>query len=98
MGAVAFALVTKFIIKSTEPDFLDVLLEDFKKDSLLNDKIGGYRSYEVNYNDYEAKSDSMNFKIVIYGKNKKYIHYGKAIKNKKKSWMLKSITDSIIEY
>ena len=97
IGAVAFALITKLVIRSAEPEFLDVLLKKYKNDSELIDKIGGYRSYEVHYDEYEAKTDSMNFKIVIYGKAKKYVHYGLAVR-KEENWRLKNVRDSILEY
>jgi len=83
---VILLLVFEIFIKIDSPAFFDEKINDLKNDSLLMEDIGGYKKYEYSYNENQLENDTLQFQIIIFGKNKKLINQGQAIKNKSNEW------------
>jgi hypothetical protein len=76
-------------IKKENPRFFEDVIEDHKSNISLMDSIGGFSSYEYKYNKNQLKQDTLDFKLILYGGNKKLISIGKAIKDGKKWRIIK---------
>lgn len=83
---VFFVLIFEVFIKIDSPAFFDEKINDLKNDSLLMESIGGYQKYEYSYNANQLENDTLQFQIIIYGKSKKLINKGQAIKNESNEW------------
>lgn len=83
---VFFVLIFEVFIKIDSPAFFDEKINDLKNDSLLMEGIGGYQKYEYSYNENQLENDTLQFQIIIYGKSKKLINKGQAIKNESNEW------------
>lgn len=83
---VFFVLIFEVFIKIDSPAFFDEKINDLKNDSLLMESIGGYQKYEYSYNENQLENDTLQFQIIIYGKSKKLINKGQAIKNESNEW------------
>lgn len=85
---VFFVLIFEVFIKIDSPAFFDEKINDLKNDSLLMESIGGYQKYEYSYNENQLENDTLQFQIIIYGKSKKLINKGQAIKNESNEWKI----------
>lgn len=83
---VFFVLIFEVFIKIDSPAFFDEKINDLKNASLLMESIGGYQKYEYSYNENQLENDTLQFQIIIYGKSKKLINKGQAIKNESNEW------------
>lgn len=83
---VLLVLAFEFFIPDNTPDFFMEKIDTIKSDRILMKEIGGYRQFKIKYNINELKNDTLNFEIIIYGRNKNLVNKGYALKSLNGEW------------
>ena len=88
--AIVFIIFLEIFGRSKVPvEFNDFITKVYSQ-KLLMHKIGGYDSFELNYNASELEKDSLLLSIKIYGYNKE-ITYDGYIRKKTGKWDLSTL-------
>ena len=90
LGVIALALLLSFelYIRYDHPSFFEEIINEYKNDEKLMISIGGFKSFEYEFNKNELKEDTLNFSITLIGKEKKLVCTGKAFKDNRKEWSI----------
>lgn len=98
--AIGFQLLTQYLIHSDTPPEIELLLNDTKNDGSVMSGIGGYRSYEINYNFVSRdKKEKYDFDVTVFGYSA-YINYDGVAEfsQSKNKWQIISCDTTVHHY
>lgn len=83
---IVLVFVFEIFTKDGTPDFFMEKINAIKGNRIIMKEIGGYQEFEFKYNVNELKEDTLNFEIIIYGRDKNVVNKGYALKNVNGEW------------
>lgn len=93
MSIIVFNFILNTILENVISEFITNSIEQFKKDSILMNKIGGFRGFKTQFDTEKFNNgDTTAFEIQILGYEKGILFNGKVIKTISKWKVLKADT------
>lgn len=78
----------EFFIQRDQPKFFMEKIEEFRQNKVLMVSIGGFKSFMYEFNKNQLEEDTLDFKILIEGREENFLLQGKAKKNEKSEWVI----------
>ena len=70
---VILVLLFEIFINKGFPEVIELQLDELKNDKEVLNQIGGYDSFEYQFNENDLKSDTLIVKIIVYGKKRRVL-------------------------
>lgn len=76
---VAGLILMEFLSRPGSPQFFKDIVDSYKKDEAKMASIGGYESYEYEYNSKQLNKDTLDYLITIHGRSGRISLTGRAV-------------------